>query len=324
MMGQFRTTPHEAPAPEAKFGWVKVAPQPAVANENLHRPEDGLPHNDESLPESEVASQVNPISRKLVAMVDWVERKNLAAAIHGSPGIYDPQLFPWTAELQRNWTIVRGELARLMMRGDLGPKQMEVEDDATTVGNDRSWITYPLANYFKTFEENIAHFPETWRLLDRVPGLVSVMFSIFEPGRRIPPHCGPYNGVLRLHLGLIVPEPHERIGIRIGDQVRHWREGEILIFDDTLEHEAWNDTEHTRVVLFVDFLKPLRWPARLLNSLVLRSFLFAPLVREGESHHGWRGRLFRDARALRSYNARKKADVSVSESAPPIDLPSSS
>ena len=79
------------------------------------------------------------------------------------------------------------------------------------------------------------------------------MFSILEPGKHLPPHRGPYNGVLRLHLGLIVPEPREQLGIRVDNDVYRWQEGEAVIFDDAYEHEAWNRTPHTRVVLFVDF-----------------------------------------------------------------------
>ena len=82
------------------------------------------------------------------------------------------------------------------------------------------------------------------------------MFSILEPGKHLPPHRGPYNGVLRLHLGLIVPEPREQLGIRVENQVYRWQEGEAVIFDDAYEHEAWNKTPQTRVVLFVDFVKP--------------------------------------------------------------------
>jgi aspartyl/asparaginyl beta-hydroxylase (cupin superfamily) len=63
--------------------------------------------------------------------------------------------------------------------------------------------------------------------------------------------------VLRLHLGLIVPEPRDMLGIRVENEVYRWRKGEVVIFDDAYEHEAWNRTPHTRVVLFFDFRKPL-------------------------------------------------------------------
>jgi len=109
---------------------------------------------------------------------------------------------------------------------------------------------------------------------------VTAVFSILEPGKHLPPHRGPYNGVLRFHLGLVVPEPREQMAIRVDQQIRHWDEGKALIFDDAYEHEAWNRTSHTRVVLFVDFIKPLRFPANLLNWLLLHLAVFTPFVRE--------------------------------------------
>ena len=105
--------------------------------------------------------------------------------------------------------------------------------------------------------------------MQKIPGLTTVMFSIFEPGKHLPAHRGPYNGVLRLHLGMIVPEAEpDQLAIRVKDQICHWEEGKVLIFDDAYEHEAWNHTDKTRVVLFVDFVKPTRFP-RPLRQLAL-------------------------------------------------------
>ena len=71
----------------------------------------------------------------------------------------------------------------------------------------------------------------------------TAFFSILAPGKHLPPHRGPYKGVMRYHLGLLIPEPAEQCGIRVDTETRHWAEGESMIFDDTFEHEAWNDTD---------------------------------------------------------------------------------
>ena len=169
-----------------------------------------------------------------------------------------------------------------------------------TIGQDRGWTTFVLSNYFRRNERNIEQCPETWRLVQRVPGLVSVMFSVLEPGARLPAHHGPYNGLLRLHLGLIVPEPREAVAIRIDGAVHHWEEGRALIFDDTFEHEARNESGHTRVVLFIDFERPLKFPARFVNRPLLRSYFFRPFVREGAEDQGlWARRFYREAQAMR-------------------------
>jgi beta-hydroxylase len=108
------------------------------------------------------------------------------------------------------------------------------------------------------------------------------MFSIFEPGKHLRPHRGPYNGVLRLHLGLIVPKAApDAVAIRVADRLCHWEEGKVLIFDDAYEHEAWNHSDGVRVVLFVDFVKPMRFPGSLVNWLILNLAPFTPFIREG-------------------------------------------
>lgn len=243
-------------------------------------------------------TQPRSITRAFMNIVAWAERKNRASAVLPDRAVHDTRLFAWATDLESNWGIIRGELAQLMMRKNIFTGR---ESNATeTIGEDRGWTTFVLADYFVRSETNIARCPETWRLAQKVPGLVSVMFSVLEPGKRLPPHHGPYNGLLRLHLGLIVPEPREAVGIRINGDVHHWDEGRALIFDDTFEHEARNESNHTRVVLFIDFEKPLRFPARVVNRRLLRSYFFRPFVREGAEKRGWWARrYYREVQALR-------------------------
>ena len=104
-----------------------------------------------------------------------------------------------------------------------------------------------------------------------------------------------YNGVLRLHLALIVPEPREALTLRVGDRICHWEEGKVLIFDDYFEHEVWNGSTGTRVVLFCDFIKPLRFPANIVNWPLLNLAPFMPFVREAqECHKAWEKQFYRD------------------------------
>lgn len=238
------------------------------------------------------------LAQRFLNAVQWAERRNSANSLHGNPSTYDSRIFPWVEQLESNWTIIRGELAQLMLRRDA--LTSHGEPSSPTIGEDRGWTTFVLANYYRRSERNIEQCPETWRLAQCVPGLVSVMFSVLEPGARLPAHHGPYNGLLRLHLGLIVPEPREAVAIRIDGAVHHWEEGRALIFDDTFEHEARNESGHTRVVLFIDFERPMRFPARIVNRRLLRSYFFRPFVREGAEDQGrWARRFYREAQALR-------------------------
>jgi beta-hydroxylase len=91
------------------------------------------------------------------------------------------------------------------------------------------------------------------------------------------------------------------VRIRVGNEICHWDEGRALIFDDAYDHEAWNESNKLRVVLFVDFVKPLKFPANLVNWLLLNLAVFTPFVREsGDNVRAWEKRFFAEADALRN------------------------
>ncbi len=108
----------------------------------------------------------------------------------------------------------------------------------------------------------------------------TAFFSILEGGKHLPHHRGPFKGVLRYHLGLIMPTPPETCRIRVGQDYRSWEEGKSLIFDDTHDHEAWNDSTQRRVVLFVDFVRPLPFPLSAVNRLLIFLIGISPFVQE--------------------------------------------
>lgn len=260
-------------APQQTFGTANIAP--------LERP--------------------SAATRFFMGIVAAAERLNLRCSKVGNPPVYDNATFPWAAEIEREWPLIRRELEQVLVRQSELPSFHDISTDVQTISKDSAWKTFFLAGYGLSSQENIRRCPETWRIVQKIPGLKTAMFSIFEPGKHLPPHRGPYNGVLRLHLGLIVPEQSERLAIRVDREVRHWHEGQALIFDDAYEHEAWNHTDKTRVVLFVDFVKPLRFPARLVNWLLLNMAVFTPFIREGlDNHKAWEKKFYAEAEALRN------------------------
>ncbi|PHK95177.1 aspartyl/asparaginyl beta-hydroxylase [Pseudoroseomonas rhizosphaerae] len=243
-------------------------------------------------------------TRFFMSIVAAAERLNLRCSKVGNPPVYDNATFPWAAEIEREWPLIRKELEQVLVRQSELPSFHDISTDVQTISKDSAWKTFFLAGYGLSSEENIRRCPETWRIVQKIPGLKTAMFSIFEPGKHLPPHRGPYNGVLRLHLGLIVPEQSDRLAIRVENQVCNWHEGKALIFDDAYEHEAWNHTDKTRVVLFVDFVKPLRFPARLVNWLLLNMAVFTPFIREGlDNHKAWEKKFYAEAEALRNRQA---------------------
>ncbi|WP_119388290.1 aspartyl/asparaginyl beta-hydroxylase domain-containing protein [Taklimakanibacter lacteus] len=241
------------------------------------------------------------ITRFFMGIVARAEKLNLKYARLGNPPVYDNKVFPWVGEIEKAYPQIRAELERVLVRKADLPNFQDISADVKTISTDQGWKTFFLLAFGMKSEQNIAQCPETWKAVQAIPGLKTAMFSIFEPGKHLPAHRGPYNGVLRLHLGMIVPEPRDRIAIRVKDQICHWSEGKVLIFDDAYEHEAWNHSDKTRVVLFVDFVKPMRFPANFVNWLLMNIALFTPFIREGlDNHKEWEKRFYAQAEALRN------------------------
>ena len=245
--------------------------------------------------------RTSPVTRFFMKIVAWAERLNLGCSKVGNPAVYDNAVFPWAREIEREWPFIRAELDTVLKRKDELPGFHEISTDVATITHDRDWKTFFLCGYGMRSDANIKQCPETWRIVNKIPGLITAMFSILEPGKHIPHHRGPYNGVLRLHLGLIIPEPCEKVKIRVGNEICHWSEGKALIFDDAYDHEAWNGSPKLRVVLFIDFVKPLRFPASLVNWLLLNLAVFTPFVRESaDNQKAWEKRFYAEAEALRN------------------------
>jgi beta-hydroxylase len=246
-------------------------------------------------------SRPSLVTRVFMRVVAWAEGLNLRCSKVGNPPVYDNARFPWAAEVEREWPAIRAELDRVLLRKDELPAFHEIATDVSSITRDRDWKTFLLCGYGFQAEQNIRACPETWRILQKIPGLTTAMFSILEPGKHIPRHRGPYNGVLRLHLGLIIPEPRNQVAIRVDSQICHWEEGKALLFDDAYDHEAWNRTDRTRVVLFVDFVKPLRFPASLVNWILLHLAVFTPFIREsGDNQRAWEKQFYAEAEAFRN------------------------
>ncbi|MBO9125214.1 MULTISPECIES: ornithine lipid ester-linked acyl 2-hydroxylase OlsC [unclassified Rhizobium] len=243
----------------------------------------------------------SPVTRFFMGIVAWAEKLNYKYAKLGNPPVYDNATFPWAKEVEAAYPKIRAELERVLVRQSELPTFQDISTDVKTISTDSGWKTFFLLGFGVKSEQNIAQCPETWRAVQKIPGLKTAMFSIFEPGKHLPAHRGPYNGVLRLHVGMIVPEPADKLAIRVKDQICHWQEGKALIFDDAYEHEAWNHTDKTRVVLFVDFDKPLKFPARFVNWALMNLAVFTPFIREGlDNHKEWEKKFYAEAEAFRN------------------------
>lgn len=211
-----------------------------------------------------------------------VERLIVRLSVHRDTPVYDTDDFPWVSTLEADWQRVRAEAVEVLRDRDRLPNFQEIVPEVATITSDDAWKTFYLTAVGMDCEQNARRCPETLRALAGIPDVTTAFFSILAPGKHIPAHRGPYNGVLRLHLGLVVPEPRESCRIRVADEIHAWQEGRVLIFDDTFNHEVWNDTDGWRVVLFVDFARPLRRPWHRLNRFAIGLTAFAPILREAD------------------------------------------
>jgi aspartyl/asparaginyl beta-hydroxylase (cupin superfamily) len=174
------------------------------------------------------------------------------------PGILYPDLpsepwpakamYPWIATLEAASTKIDSELHAIVAGSAFSahPEQDKLAD----VGE---WSEFRMLSRGRRFEENLSRCPITAAVLKSIPGADtagSVFFSRLAAGSHIIPHCGPHNLRIRAHLGLIVPDG--ACQMRVGTETRCWTAGEVLLFDDSFEHEVWNHTPFDRCVLIVD------------------------------------------------------------------------
>jgi aspartate beta-hydroxylase len=175
---------------------------------------------------------------------------------------YEREALPWLGEIEARTDEIRGELLEVMKEEAAFKPYVErtsAEQGMHSLVDNPEWSAFYLWKNGVRVDENAARCPKTVAAmehapLDRVVGATpSVLFSRLRPHAHIPPHCGMLNTRLICHLPLILPSGCR---LRVGNETRAWKMGEALAFDDSIEHEAWNDSGETRVVLIFDVWRP--------------------------------------------------------------------
>ncbi|CAH9055523.1 hypothetical protein PSECIP111951_01257 [Pseudoalteromonas holothuriae] len=221
-------------------------------------------------------------------MPDWghilhpVATEIIRQTENGNVKFFDNEDFSWIKEAESLYSEALSEVLLALTQEENIPAFQEIQNEQTYLTSDDKWKVIVLKGYGESIEDNIALFPSTMKLLNNIPGWVSAMYSILKPGKKILPHTGVYNGLLRYHLGISVPE---KCAIQIEDEVQGWENGKSLVFDDSFEHSAWNESDKTRTVLFVDFLRPLPFPMDILNKwLVLNIFSQSDFIQNAKKN----------------------------------------
>ena len=195
--------------------------------------------------------------------------RNECAGIHypflPADEFFDRALFPWLTAIETQTPAIRREaLALLEAPGDVIRPYVRLDPGSplnkwTALDQSLEWGACFLWEYGIRNDAVCERCPETAAALaavpqNHIPGKApSAFFSILRPGARIPPHTGVTNTRTIIHLPLVVPSG---CGFRVGGETRPWREGEAFAFDDTIEHEAWNESDELRIVLIFDVWNP--------------------------------------------------------------------
>jgi tetratricopeptide (TPR) repeat protein len=177
---------------------------------------------------------------------------------------YDREDFPWLDKVEAATADIRAELIEILKQESAFKPYVEgnprlPQTDPQGMLNNPEWSAFYLWKNGAIVPENAARCPKTLsaladvplaRVRDRSP---SILFSLLRPGARIPPHTGEVNTRLICHLPLIVPPD---CSFRVGNDTRATVEGRAWVFDDTIEHEAWNGSDRTRVILLFEIWRP--------------------------------------------------------------------
>lgn len=197
--------------------------------------------------------------------------------------VLDARDFAWTDRLRDDWQAIRNEALSVAMVGDNAPSLVTISPDHEGIAEVNKWKSFFLYGYGYAIDENMAQCPATARAISAIPGLNTAFFSILAPGTHIPDHRGVTKGLITCHLGLIVPGDGD-VRMRVHDRIVRWGEGETLVFDDTYRHEVWNDSDSTRVVLLIQFERPLRQPGKFFADLFLGFIRRSAFVQEARDN----------------------------------------
>ena len=181
----------------------------------------------------------------------------IARTPSGRTEFFEPDEFPWIADVEARADEIREELDGLLARVDQLPNYQDIQEEQRKLTQDDRWKIFGFYAYGTRDDGNCQRCPRTAEIVESIPGMTTAFFSVLLPHKHIPPHTGIWKGVLRYHLALRTPADETAARIRVGSRIEHWRDGRSLIFDDTFEHEVWNDSDEIRVVLFVDVIRPL-------------------------------------------------------------------
>lgn len=205
----------------------------------------------------------------------------------GNHPVFDNSSFSWPALLEANWPAIRKELDEVMRYSEALPNIQDIQQEQNVITTDNKWKTFFLYGFGTRSEQNCAKCPETAKVLEQIPGLLTAFFSILHPKKHIPAHNGLFKGIIRTHLALIIPNNNQNgeCRMQINGKDYYWKEGKVLVFDDTYLHEVWNDSDSIRVVLLIDTIRPFKGFLDKINKGIINLITGSSHVKEAVSNH---------------------------------------
>jgi beta-hydroxylase len=190
--------------------------------------------------------------------------------------IWENDAFPFNQILRENRALFLHEYDQMYAKKEIQYVKdfFKVETD---IKADENWKAAPIILFNYLFKENAKRCPETFKIISRLPGCCGAMFSVLEPGKYIPPHRGIYKGAYRCLLTLRV-QPNAECWIKVNNQKLYFKEGDCIVFDETIEHEVLNESTSPRIVLFLDFYRKLPFPLNIMNYLIFELLRRSPFV----------------------------------------------
>jgi len=196
----------------------------------------------------------------------------------GRTEFFDTANFPWIADVEAHADEIREELNGLLAKVDQLPNFQDIQQEQQRLTQDDRWKVFIFHAFGARADGNCRQCPRTAAVVESIPDMTTAMFSVLLPHKHIPAHTGPWKGVLRYHLALRTPADESTARIRVGNSIRQWNDGRSLVFDDTFEHEVWNDSDEIRVVLFVDVIRKLPWYLAVPNRAFIGAIRRSPFI----------------------------------------------
>jgi aspartate beta-hydroxylase len=201
--------------------------------------------------------------------------------IDGPPILDLASYFPAADRFIAAWPALRDEADAVARRLGQVPRFHEIMREQTAISDNdhRDWRMLILKAYGTEFPRNRRLCPTLSALVDDIPEVLSASISFLAPGKHIPPHRGPFRGVLRFYLGLSVPQHADgrpAAVLKVADGEHRVASGDALLWDDTFTHEVWSESDKVRSVLLLDV-----WRRDMPVDMELFSKLLIALVRAG-------------------------------------------